>query len=140
MGASLTHSAGWRALRAHAERLRARRTLDLFAGDPQRAAHFSADACGLHLDYSKQRVSADTMALLHQLWQAADVPGWWESVTADGNPALAGDEPTTEPVATLQDLPSDHPPVAAPLLQLFAELHGLLQGARRVPAGDLGAV
>ena len=28
---------------------------------------------------------------------AADAPGWWESVVADGNPALERHEPTTEP-------------------------------------------
>ncbi len=42
----------------------------------------------------------------------ADAPGWWESVVADGDPALAGHEPTTEPAET------PHPTPANPALDI----------------------
>jgi glucose-6-phosphate isomerase len=49
---------------------------DLFAADGQRFARFSVAWNGWLLDYSKQRVTAETMAQLQALWQSADVPGW----------------------------------------------------------------
>ncbi|MCM2289890.1 MAG: glucose-6-phosphate isomerase [Sulfuritalea sp.] len=69
-------NATWQALARAADADRATHLRDLFAADPRRFDRFSTGWNGWLLDYSKQRVSADTMALLHQLWQAADVPGW----------------------------------------------------------------
>ena len=66
----------WQALACAADAGRASHLRDLFAADPRRFERLSTSWNGWLLDYSKQRVSADTMALLHQLWQAADVPGW----------------------------------------------------------------
>jgi glucose-6-phosphate isomerase len=40
---------------------------DLFAGDPGRGERFVVDAVGLYLDYSKNRVTAETMGLLADL-------------------------------------------------------------------------
>ena len=40
---------------------------DLFAADPGRAEQLTAEACGVVLDYSKNRVTADTLKLLLQL-------------------------------------------------------------------------
>jgi glucose-6-phosphate isomerase len=64
---SLTRSASWQALQEHyaaVERLQMR---DLFAADPGRFEHFSLEAAGIFLDYSKNRITADTMRLLHAL-------------------------------------------------------------------------
>ena len=49
---------------------------DMFAADRQRFARLSISWNDWLLDYSKQRVTADTMGLLQDLWAAADVPGW----------------------------------------------------------------
>jgi glucose-6-phosphate isomerase len=40
---------------------------DLFASDPDRGTRLTADAAGLHLDYSKNRVTDETIGLLLQL-------------------------------------------------------------------------
>ncbi len=40
---------------------------ELFDGDPERAARLCADGAGLHLDYSKNRVTDETMRLLFEL-------------------------------------------------------------------------
>ncbi len=40
---------------------------DIFAGDPERGTRLTADAAGLHLDYSKHRVTDETLRLLRQL-------------------------------------------------------------------------
>ncbi len=40
---------------------------DLFAADPGRGERLTAEACGIYLDYSKHRVTADTLRLLTTL-------------------------------------------------------------------------
>jgi glucose-6-phosphate isomerase len=46
---------------------------DLFARDPGRAEAMSLEACGIHLDYSKNRVTAETLGLLRDLAVQAGV-------------------------------------------------------------------
>jgi glucose-6-phosphate isomerase len=46
---------------------------DLFASDPDRGTRLTADAAGLHLDYSKNRVTDETIGLLIQLADQAGV-------------------------------------------------------------------
>ena len=73
---ALTQSAAWRALQQHALDLGGRSITDLFAADPGRVQAFSAEAAGLYLDYSKQRVDARTLELLLALAAQQDLPGW----------------------------------------------------------------
>ena len=75
-------TAAWRALAAHAEALRPQHLRQLFAADPQRFANFSLSHDGLLLDFSKQRVSGETLALLRELAVAADVDGWKRKMLA----------------------------------------------------------
>ena len=72
----LTQTAAWAALTEHAAANRGVHLRDQFAADPRRFASLSLEAEGLLLDYSKQRVTTETMRLLRELWRAADVPGW----------------------------------------------------------------
>jgi glucose-6-phosphate isomerase len=57
----------WKALSAHYEKVRTRHLRDLFADDPTRGERMTADGAGLFLDYSKNRIADDTLALLIQL-------------------------------------------------------------------------
>ncbi len=57
----------WTALEAHQATLEATNLRTLFAEDATRGAQLRASAEGLHLDYSKQRVTDDTMRLLFEL-------------------------------------------------------------------------
>jgi glucose-6-phosphate isomerase len=57
----------WSALQAHYEKIRNTHLRQFFADDPGRAERFSIDAVGLHLDYSKNRITDETMRLLRQL-------------------------------------------------------------------------
>ncbi|MCF8177447.1 MAG: glucose-6-phosphate isomerase [Sulfuritalea sp.] len=66
----------WKTLKETAEAERDTRLRDLFSADGQRFSRFSLRWNDWLLDYSKQRVTAETLAKLHELWQAADVPGW----------------------------------------------------------------
>jgi glucose-6-phosphate isomerase len=56
-----------RALEAHHAAVAALHLRELFAGDPTRGTRLTAEAAGLYLDYSKQRVTGETIALLVQL-------------------------------------------------------------------------
>jgi glucose-6-phosphate isomerase len=65
----------WAALAAHAEILRDVHLCDLFAADPDRGECLTADVAGLHVDYSKNRVTAETLDLLVELAEAVDLRG-----------------------------------------------------------------
>jgi glucose-6-phosphate isomerase len=65
--APVERTEAWRALAAHAEVVRDLHLRDLFAADPGRAEAMSVDAGDLHLDYSKNRVTRETMTLLADL-------------------------------------------------------------------------
>ena len=54
----------WRALQQHLARIRDVHLRDLFAADPQRGERLIAEAEGVYLDYSKNRVTDETMDLL----------------------------------------------------------------------------
>lgn len=72
----LVDSPAWRAVAAHAEAVRPAQLRELFAADGQRFERFSLRHDGLLLDFSKQRIDAETLALLHALADAADLDGW----------------------------------------------------------------
>jgi glucose-6-phosphate isomerase len=64
---SLTARPAWKALRAHHEKIRALHLRTLFADDPTRGERMAAEARGIYLDYSKNRVTGETVALLCRL-------------------------------------------------------------------------
>ena len=66
----LTARPEWQALRAHAAALAPRHLRDLFADDPDRGDRLTLEAAGLYVDYAKQRVTDETIALLLQLAEA----------------------------------------------------------------------
>ena len=68
-------AAAWEALQTHFEEIKNAQMRDLFASDPARFQKFSAEEGSILLDYSKNIVSDDTMALLEKLVDAADVKG-----------------------------------------------------------------
>ena len=57
----------WKALESSSREARTLHLRDLFAADPKRGQALTAEACGLFLDYSKNRVSDQTIRLLLQL-------------------------------------------------------------------------
>ncbi|HEY2771436.1 MAG TPA: glucose-6-phosphate isomerase [Solirubrobacteraceae bacterium] len=57
----------WRALEEHYEAVRKVHLRDLFARDPSRGERLVAEGAGLYLDYSKNRITDETLALLLQL-------------------------------------------------------------------------
>ena len=69
----LTSRPEWKALTAHHETMRGVHLRELFAKDPQRGERLVAEAAGLYLDYSKQRVTDETLRLLLDLARACGV-------------------------------------------------------------------
>jgi glucose-6-phosphate isomerase len=70
MATSLTARPEWQALSAHFEQQKSVHLRELFRSDPSRAERFSAEAAGLLLDYSKHRITAQTLSLLLDLAKA----------------------------------------------------------------------
>jgi glucose-6-phosphate isomerase len=60
----LTQSPAWKALEAHHAETAGLHLRELFAADPQRGTKLAAQACGLYLDYSKNRITDETLRLL----------------------------------------------------------------------------
>jgi len=70
---SLTDLPAWHNLETHYEQLKDRHLRELFAADPERATHFSLQAGDIFADYSKNRVTEETMQLLFALAKARNV-------------------------------------------------------------------
>ncbi len=82
MASPLTSSPAWQALSKHHEAMKSVHMRDLFASDPGRFSRLSQDACGLFVDYSKHRVTDETMALLFTLAKQAEVERWRDRMFA----------------------------------------------------------
>ena len=61
---NLTQRPTWQALGAHYQQIKNQTLPQLFAGDPRRGERLTVDAAGLYLDYSKNRVTDETIRLL----------------------------------------------------------------------------
>jgi len=64
---TLTQSTAWKALEAHHAQVKDLKLRDLFAQDPKRGETLVAEGAGLYLDYSKNRVTKETLGLLTAL-------------------------------------------------------------------------
>jgi glucose-6-phosphate isomerase len=70
---SLTERPQWRALTEHRGQIERRHLRELFAADPSRGERLVAEAAGLYLDYSKNRITDETLRLLLALAEACSI-------------------------------------------------------------------
>jgi len=70
---ALTERKAWQALKQHYDEIAGRTLRDAFAADPGRGERLTAQACGIYLDYSKNRITDETMRLLLQLAEESGV-------------------------------------------------------------------
>src|SRR5262245_29470697 len=63
----LTQLPAWQALATHSQHIKDVPLRTLFAEDPQRGERLAIEAAGLYLDYSKNRVTDETLGLLVRL-------------------------------------------------------------------------
>ena len=73
-GTPLTERKAWQALGRHHAEIAGRHLRELFAADPGRGERLTAEAAGIYLDYSKNRVTDETMRLLVELAAESGVP------------------------------------------------------------------
>lgn len=66
----------WQALERHWRQVKDLHLRDLFATEPQRAQTMTLEAAGLTVDFSKNRVTGETLRLLYDLAEAVDLQGW----------------------------------------------------------------
>jgi glucose-6-phosphate isomerase len=71
----LTDRPAWHALQAHYEQMRDVHLRQLFANDPERGERLTAEGCDIYLDYSKNRITDETLKLLLRLAEESDVRG-----------------------------------------------------------------
>src|SRR5258706_13817298 len=64
---SLTKRTAWKALAAHHKKTKALHLRKLFSADPKRGTRLTVEAAGLFLDYSKNRVTNQTLKRFRQL-------------------------------------------------------------------------
>ncbi len=76
---TLSRRQAWKALQAHYKSMQAAHLRTMFADDPQRGSRMSVEAIGLFLDYSKNRITDETIRLLVQL---AEESGLREGIEA----------------------------------------------------------
>lgn len=69
-------SPSWPVLIERASSMRAVHLREMFVTDPDRARRYSVQACGLTLDYSKQRIDANVLDSLLKLAVERDISGW----------------------------------------------------------------
>jgi glucose-6-phosphate isomerase len=69
----LTESKEWKALQNHLKEASSWHMRELFVSDPDRADKFSLDACGIHLDFSKNLITEKTIQLLRGLLSFAQI-------------------------------------------------------------------
>src|SRR5579859_6682428 len=67
----LTQRPAWQSLEQHYQKMRDVQLRQLFAEDPQRGERFAVEAAGVYFDYSKNRITDETLHLLLQLAEAS---------------------------------------------------------------------
>ncbi len=77
-----TQSPAWNALRAHHASIGGAQMRDLFQAGAERFTQFSLRWEDMIVDYSKHRITAETMALLQGLARESDVTGWRDRMFA----------------------------------------------------------
>lgn len=71
--APLTQRNSWKSLQRHYQELKGLHLRDLFAQDPQRGRTFSVEAVGIYLDYSKNRITQQTLKHLLELAEESNL-------------------------------------------------------------------
>ncbi|OYP29452.1 glucose-6-phosphate isomerase [Rhodopirellula sp. MGV] len=71
---SLTDLTAWKKLTSHHDSIKSKHLRELFESDNQRGQKFSLEACGIFLDYSKNRITSETVELLLALARESKLP------------------------------------------------------------------
>ncbi len=75
-----TATPAWQALTAHYDKIKTLHLREMFATDPGRGERFVAEGAGLYLDYSKNRITEETLRLLLGLAEERGVAAWRDAM------------------------------------------------------------
>jgi glucose-6-phosphate isomerase len=100
--ASVSDLRAWKALESHREEAEKIHLRSLFAEDPQRGERLAVEAEGIYLDYSKNRITDETLRLLLELADSVDLRGRIDAM-------FRGD-----PINVTEDRPALHVALRAP--------------------------
>jgi glucose-6-phosphate isomerase len=70
----------WKSLKSHFEKIRGTHLRALFAEDPKRGERLALEAVGLYVDYSKNRVTDETLSLLLNLAKECNLHDWIDAM------------------------------------------------------------
>ncbi|MDA8292891.1 MAG: glucose-6-phosphate isomerase [Actinomycetota bacterium] len=132
----VTTTEEWARLAAHAAEVRPRHLRDLFAEDPSRAEAMTLEAGDLVLDYSKHRITADTLPLLAAVARRAGIEQLRDAMFTGGHVNTTEDRAALHVALRLprgaaldvdgQDVPAD----------VHAVLDRMGETARRIRSGE----
>jgi glucose-6-phosphate isomerase len=126
----------WQALKRHHEEIAGQHLRDLFGSDPGRGERLTAEAAGLYLDYSKNRVTDETMRLLVALAEESGVPDKRAAMFRGEHINVSEDRPVLHVALRMpagQSLVVDGTDVVA---QVHEVLGRMADFANRVRSGD----
>ena len=75
-----TATPAWQALTVHHDTIKTLHLREMFANDPGRGERFVAEGAGLYLDYSKNRITEETLRLLLRLAEERGVAAWRDAM------------------------------------------------------------
>src|SRR3954451_16743737 len=126
----------WQALAGHHAQIEGRHLRELFADDPGRGERMCAEAAGLYLDYSKNRIIDETLGLLVQLARESEVEQRRDMMFA-GKPINTSEHRSVLHVALRMPKGSS---VTVDGVDVVAQVHDVLDRmadfARRIQSGE----
>ncbi|HUC23414.1 MAG TPA: glucose-6-phosphate isomerase [Streptosporangiaceae bacterium] len=126
----------WQALERHYAEIGSRHLRELFAADPSRAERLSAEAEGIYLDYSKNRVTDETMRLLVELAEESGVPQRRDAMFAGEHINVSEDRPVLHVALRMPETAS----LVVDGTDVVAEVHAVLRRMRafaeKIRSGD----
>jgi len=99
----LTKRKAWRALQTHYEKIRELHLRNLFEEDPKRGERMTAEAVGLFLDYSKNRITDETVKLLIELAEESGLQSRIDAMFRGEKINIAANRVWRSPTARQQD-------------------------------------
>ncbi len=129
----ITATPAWGALLTHHADVEATHLRQIFADDPERGRELVVDAADLHVDYSKQRVTRQTMRLLVDVAEAAGVPERRSAMLAGAHINTSEDRAVLHTALRLplgSDLVVDGQDVVADVHQVLARMGAFTDSVR----------
>ncbi|MFD8377289.1 glucose-6-phosphate isomerase [Streptomyces sp. NPDC059679] len=133
---SLRQKPSWKALEQHHSEIGAVHLRDLFAQDPDRGERLCAEGAGLYLDYSKNRVTDETMRLLCELARECGVEERRDSMFRGEHINVSEDRPALHVALRMPQGSSLVVDGADVVAQVHSVLDRMAAFARRIRSGE----